>query len=50
MFRLSLYVVGISSFVAAWAIYRNEQKKKPMPVTKAAAMLQQAWADHHTRA
>ena len=50
MFRLSLYVLGISAFVAAWAAYRNQQKKIPMPVTKAAAMLQQAWADHHTRA
>lgn len=48
MFRLSLYVVGISACVVAWAVYRNEQKKIPMPVTKAAAMLQQAWADHHT--
>ncbi len=34
MFRLSLYVLGISAFVAAWAIYRNEQKMIPMPVTK----------------
>jgi hypothetical protein len=50
MFRLSLYVVGISAFVAACAIYRSEQRKKPMPVTKAAEMLQEAWADHHTRA
>jgi hypothetical protein len=50
MSRLSLYVVGISALVAAWAVYRNEQKKIPMPVTKAAAMLQQAWADHHTTA
>jgi hypothetical protein len=50
MLRLSLYVVGISALVAAWAVYRNEQKKIPMPVSKAAAMLQQAWSDHHTRA
>ena len=48
MSRLSLYVVGLSGFVTAWAVYRYEQKKKPMPVTKAAEMLQQAWADHHT--
>jgi len=50
MFRLSLYVVGISACIAAWAVYRNEQKKIPMPVDKAAALLQQAWADHRTRA
>jgi hypothetical protein len=50
MFRLSLYVLGVSAFVAAWAAYRNQQMKKPIPAQKAAAMLQQAWADHHTRA
>jgi hypothetical protein len=50
MIRLSLYVLGVSAFAAAWAVYQNQQKKKPIPVSKAAAMLQQAWADHHTRA
>jgi hypothetical protein len=50
MFRLSLYVIGISAMFAAWAAYRNQQKRKPMPVQKAASMLQQAWADHRTRA
>jgi hypothetical protein len=50
MFRLSLYVIGVSAMVAALAAYRNQQKKKPMPVQKAASMLQEAWADHHTRA
>jgi hypothetical protein len=49
MFRLSLYVLGVSGFIAAWAAYRNQQKRKPIPVQKAASMLQQAWADHHTR-
>jgi hypothetical protein len=48
MFRLSLYVLGVSALVAVWAAYRNQQMKKPMPVRKAASMLQQAWADHHT--
>jgi hypothetical protein len=50
MIRLSLYVLGVTAFVAACAAYRNQQKKKPVPVQKAAAMLQQAWADHRTRA
>jgi len=50
MFRVSLYILGISAFVAAWAAYRNEQKARPMPVTKAASMLQKAWADNHTQA
>jgi hypothetical protein len=49
MFRLSLYVLGVSAFVAAWAVYQKQQKSKPMPVKMAAAMLQQAWADQHTR-
>jgi hypothetical protein len=49
MFRFSLYVLGISAFVAAWATYRNQQKTRPMPVTRAAAMLQKAWADNHTQ-
>ena len=50
MFRLSLYLLGVSAFVAGWAAYQSQQKKKPMPVGKAAAMLQRAWSDHHTRA
>lgn len=49
MFRLSLYVLGISAFIAAWAVYQKQQKSKPMPVRKAAAMLERAWADHRTR-
>jgi hypothetical protein len=50
MFRLSLYVLGVSAFVAVWAAYRDQQRRKPMPVQKAASMLQEAWSDHHTRA
>ena len=50
MFRLSLYIVGISAFLAAWGLYRNQQRTRPMPVKKAAEMLQEAWADHHTQA
>lgn len=50
MFRLSLYVIGISAFVTAWAIYKQQQKTRPIPATKAAAMLEQAWADNHTQA
>lgn len=50
MFRLSLYVLGVSAFVAAWAAYKNQQKTRPVPVKKAAEMLQNAWTDNHTRA
>jgi len=50
MLRLSLYVVGVSAFLAAWALYRNQQRTRPVPAKKAAEMLQEAWADYHTRA
>ena len=50
MFRLSLYVIGVSAMCRRMGCYRNQQKRKPMPVQKAASMLQQAWADHRTRA
>jgi hypothetical protein len=50
MFRLSLYVLGITAFVAAWAVYQDQRNKRPIPVKKAAEMLQEAWADHQTRA
>ena len=50
MFRASLYVLGISAFVAAWAAYRNQQRTRPMPAQRAATMLQKAWADNHTQA
>ena len=36
--------------VAAWAAYRNQQMRKPIPARKAASMLQEAWANNHTRA
>ena len=49
MFRLSLYVIGVSAMVAAWAAYRNQQKRKPDSCPKAASMLQEAWADPDTR-
>jgi hypothetical protein len=49
MFRSFIYVVGISAFLTAWALYR-EQSKRPMPVKKAAELLQEAWADNHTHA
>jgi len=50
MSRLSIYVVGVTAFLAAWAIFRNQQKTRALPAKKAAEMLQEAWADYHTRA
>lgn len=49
MFRPFLYVVSLSAFVTAWALYQQQRKTRHVPVGKAAAMLQKAWADHHTR-
>jgi len=48
MLRISLYALGISAFITAWAVYTEERKRRHVPVTKAAAMLQKAWSDHHT--
>lgn len=50
MFRLSLYFLGVSAFVAAWAAYKNQQKIRPVPARRAAEMLQKAWANNHTQA
>ena len=49
MSRLPFYVFGVSAVFAAWALYRY-QRTRPVPVKKAAEMLQEAWADYHTRA
>lgn len=49
MSRLPIYIFGVSAFLTGWALYRN-QRTRPIPVKKAAEMLQEAWADHHTRA
>lgn len=51
MARLSLYLIGIAAGVAAIVTYRDRRNpNRRLPVKKAAAMLQEAWADHHTRA
>ena len=53
MFRMALYIFGVSTALTAWAVYRNGQKGDPtrrIPAKKAAAMLQEAWSDYHTRA
>lgn len=53
MIRLVLYIFGVSSILTAWAVYKNQQRADPtrrVPVKKAAAQLQRAWADYHTRA
>jgi hypothetical protein len=49
MFRLALYIFGISSCAAALLAYKKQKDaKRPIPVKEAAAKLQKAWADSHT--
>jgi hypothetical protein len=51
MLRFALCVCGISAAVAAWAVLADQKSaRRFIPVKKAAAMLQEAWADQHTRA
>jgi hypothetical protein len=51
MFRLALYIFGISSCAAALLAYKKQRDaKRPIPVKEAAAKLQKAWADSHTYA
>jgi hypothetical protein len=51
MLRFFLYVGGVSAGLAAWLVFENRNRaSRVIPATKAAAMLQEAWADHHTQA
>src|SRR3954463_4923913 len=54
MLRWALYVSGVSAGLAAWVIFgdknRVARRQGRVPVKQAAAMLQEAWADHHTQA
>jgi len=54
MGRLSLYLVGIYGVAAAYLVYLNRRgqarRDGRIPVTRAAEMLREAWADHHTTA
>jgi hypothetical protein len=53
MSRLALYIFGVSTVITGWALYRSQRKAyltRRVPVKKAAAMLQEAWSDYHTRA
>ncbi len=51
MLRFALYVGGFSFAAAAMVIYEQKRRAtRPVPAKLAAALLQQAWADHHTTA
>jgi hypothetical protein len=50
MLRFALYLGGVSAAVAAWVFFGDQKRaNRRVPVKKAAAMLQEAWADHHTQ-
>jgi hypothetical protein len=51
MARISFYVLGVGAGLAATIVWINRLRAmRPVPVKQAAAMLQEAWADHRTRA
>jgi len=49
MLRVALYLGGVSAALAAWVVFGNQNRAaRTIPAKKAAATLQEAWADHHT--
>ncbi len=53
--RFSLYLIGMAAGLAAIITYRTRSNSlsansSRLPVQKAADMLREAWADHHTTA
>ena len=52
MTRTLLLLLGTCSAYATWLLVHHQTRpaRKPIPAKKAAALLQQAWADYHTRA
>jgi hypothetical protein len=53
--RFSLYLIGMAAGLAAIVTYRTRSNSLSansgrLPVQKAADMLRNAWADHHTTA
>jgi hypothetical protein len=51
MARIVFYFGGVAAGFAAWMIWRNQvSAARRIPAQKAAEMLREAWADHHTTA
>jgi hypothetical protein len=49
MLRLAFYVSGLTAALAAYYVYLDQKRTtRRIPVKDAAALLQKAWADHHT--
>ncbi len=52
MTRTFLLLLGAVSAYTAWLLMQGQASpvRKLVPARQAAALLEQAWADHHTRA
>ena len=51
MAKVSLYLIGIYALIGAAIVFmRRQNELRNPPVHRLAAQLQEAWADHHTRA
>jgi hypothetical protein len=49
MLRLAFYLGGFGAALAACYVYLDQKRaRRRVPAKDAAAMLQKAWADHHT--
>ncbi len=50
--RTFLFLIGTVSAYAAWVLAHDQSRKvrRRVPAKQAAALLEQAWADHRTRA
>ena len=51
MIRVPLYIFAATA-LTVWAVYKRHTSnlQRRIPAKKAAAMLQEAWSDYHTRA
>lgn len=51
MMRTILVILGSVSIYAAWILVNDHSRtmRTPILAAQAATLLQQAWADHHTR-
>jgi hypothetical protein len=49
MKQLIWAIGGLSTATAAWILFTQTYRRRPVPAALAAERLQRAWADHHTR-
>ena len=49
MKQLIWAIGGLSTATAAWILYSQTYRRRPVAAARAAERLQQAWADHRTQ-